>query len=584
MNAPLPPDPYKALGVETSADPASIKTAYRKLVLKCHPDKVLDPALKAVKQEEFQKVQQAYEILGDEDKRREYDLELKARRLREELYKNGPAVGTPPKKFYNVNIRTAEPPASFSAPQPPPPTKAYNPYPQPHFSQSWESRDMPHRPSKSQTFEEKTTRRAASYEKPKAREDDLKEERRRRKEEDRERERERERREERDREEYLKDKERERRREEKRERERKEEKDRQRAEAERREKEIMKAEKKRLERERDKERDKARRRDQEEKHRSKSKPAYVEPYSQSEDDVPVKTIKKSSSSSKKHAESPPRDKSSRKERDRSTPRVAREDSFQDKLAFAADYMDMARRKVPKVPASPYGEPPIPNYASAYPDPETWTGPPRRGSHDAKYAAKGEPVIIDSGSPMHKGPDVISVSPRGEAPIPSLRKSYTSPPGTMAQPPSSAVPPRIPTIHRAQTMQPEYTRDRGPPQAPAAPLPDKYAKHSDRRRRNSYDAYAEEDLHDAPPPRSGHHRSSKAAGQSNVKVYYVDKDEPRVSDRYDEFYPNSGSFPKIKVAQQYRPEQVYTAKRFTEDDVRYSNQAHTPTPYPQQYAY
>lgn len=568
MNAPLPPDPYKALGVDTSADPASIKTAYRKLVLRCHPDKVLDPALKAVKQEEFQKVQQAYEILGDEDKRREYDLEVKARRLREELYKNGPAAGTPPKKYYNVNIRTAEPPAaSFSAPQPPPPTKAYNPYPQPHFSQSWESRDMPHRPSKQPAFEEKTARRAASYEKSKPREEDLKEERRRRKDEERERERE----------EYLKEKERERRKEERRERERKEEKERQRAEAERREKEIMKQEKKRQEREREKERDKARRREQEEKHRSKSKPAYVEPYSQSEDEIPVKSIKKSPSSSKKHAESPPRDKSSRKERDRSTPRVAREEKLQDTLAFAADYMDMARRKVSKVPSSPYGEPPVPNYASAYPDPETWTGPPRRGSHDAKYAAKGDPVIIDSGSPMHKGPDVISVSPRGEPPIPSLRKSYTSPPGTMAQPPSAA-PPRIPTMHRAQTMQPEYARDRGPPQAPAAPLPDKYAKHSERRRRNSFDGYPEDDL---PPRSSGHHRSSKA--QPNVKVYYVDKEEPRVSS-YDEYYPNSGSFPKVKVAQQYRPEQVYTAKRFTEDDVRYSNQPHSQAPYTQQYAH
>ncbi|KUJ21480.1 heat shock protein DnaJ, partial [Mollisia scopiformis] len=73
MNSTLPPDPYKLLGVAKDAKLPEIRSAHRKLVLKCHPDKVQDAALKAVKQDEFQKVQQAYEILSDDSKRQQYD-------------------------------------------------------------------------------------------------------------------------------------------------------------------------------------------------------------------------------------------------------------------------------------------------------------------------------------------------------------------------------------------------------------------------------------------------------------------------------------------------------------------------------
>ncbi|KAF2124043.1 heat shock protein DnaJ, partial [Dothidotthia symphoricarpi CBS 119687] len=69
----LPPDPYLALGLPRDVDQAKIKSAYRKLVLKCHPDKVSDPLMREDKIDEFRKVQQAYEIIGDEDKRARYD-------------------------------------------------------------------------------------------------------------------------------------------------------------------------------------------------------------------------------------------------------------------------------------------------------------------------------------------------------------------------------------------------------------------------------------------------------------------------------------------------------------------------------
>lgn len=71
MDTP-PLDPWKALGVERTADEAEIRTAYKKLVLKCHPDKIADPKLKEQKQDEFQKVQRAYWILNDDGEREKF--------------------------------------------------------------------------------------------------------------------------------------------------------------------------------------------------------------------------------------------------------------------------------------------------------------------------------------------------------------------------------------------------------------------------------------------------------------------------------------------------------------------------------
>ncbi|KAF2716260.1 heat shock protein DnaJ, partial [Polychaeton citri CBS 116435] len=73
MSSPLPPDPYNALGVAKDATGAQIKTVYRKLVLKCHPDKILDPTKKQAAVDEFHKIQTAYEIIGDEQRRQRYD-------------------------------------------------------------------------------------------------------------------------------------------------------------------------------------------------------------------------------------------------------------------------------------------------------------------------------------------------------------------------------------------------------------------------------------------------------------------------------------------------------------------------------
>ena len=63
-------DYYDVLGVGKSADASEIKKAYRKLAMKYHPDK--NPGDKEA-EEKFKEINEAYEVLSDETKRRNYD-------------------------------------------------------------------------------------------------------------------------------------------------------------------------------------------------------------------------------------------------------------------------------------------------------------------------------------------------------------------------------------------------------------------------------------------------------------------------------------------------------------------------------
>jgi len=63
-------NPYTVLGINNQAKPEEIKSAFRKLAKQYHPDHNQDDP-KA--QERFAEINQAYEILGDKDKRRQFD-------------------------------------------------------------------------------------------------------------------------------------------------------------------------------------------------------------------------------------------------------------------------------------------------------------------------------------------------------------------------------------------------------------------------------------------------------------------------------------------------------------------------------
>lgn len=62
-------DFYKVLGVARNASQDEIKSAYRRLARQYHPDVNKDPDA----QKRFTSVQEAYDVLGDEEKRRVYD-------------------------------------------------------------------------------------------------------------------------------------------------------------------------------------------------------------------------------------------------------------------------------------------------------------------------------------------------------------------------------------------------------------------------------------------------------------------------------------------------------------------------------
>src|ERR687898_2096051 len=63
-------DYYASLGVTKTATDKEIKQAFRKLARKYHPD--VNPGDKAA-EARFKEINEAYEVLGDADKRRKYD-------------------------------------------------------------------------------------------------------------------------------------------------------------------------------------------------------------------------------------------------------------------------------------------------------------------------------------------------------------------------------------------------------------------------------------------------------------------------------------------------------------------------------
>ncbi|KAF6804605.1 DnaJ domain containing protein [Colletotrichum sojae] len=598
--ASLPPDPYKILGVSKDAQLPEIRSAHRKLVLKCHPDKVQDPTLKAAKQDEFQKVQQAYELLSDENERIKYDDNVKLAELRKEMAAKGLSANTsaPRARAYDVNIRTAEPrPDTFrtttASSYRSPGGKMYSQYPS---SRSYDE-DL-HRPSP--MFE---PRRSASYEKPSRQEEERdrererersERERRRKKDEDRERERERERedviRKERERIALQREKEIAA---ERRAAEKAAEKAHKRAlEKAAEDKEIRRRERKAFEKA-EKEREKERRHAAEDKSRRHKTAPYVEPYG--EDETYVSKDKKKSS--KKYEEK------EKKERARSVPRgevpleqappMPTADPINHKvheaMSYAASYMEKSRKGAPALGRAAtfagFSEPPpvaapTPPAAAPFapPPPPVPTADDGRTKSRRSSETKTREKSSSKKSPTKESPYVVEAthSPTSR-PMPQFVSAHSSPIG-------GGSPPKH--LGRSNTFHDGYSR---PPPGPARAQTFHYDvdhRGRGRSRLHPQQISEDEDSEDDRRHRSHRHKARETeaipldygrstryavSGGRTVPVepvyasYSREESPPRVV-YYDarpampgrETTYSSGGFQKVK-----------TANRYTTDDVQYS---------------
>ena len=78
MSTPFKDDLYAALRVDSSADAAQIKAAYRALVREFHPD--ANPHCRVEAEARIKEITNAYGVLGNVEKRAQYDLEVRTLR------------------------------------------------------------------------------------------------------------------------------------------------------------------------------------------------------------------------------------------------------------------------------------------------------------------------------------------------------------------------------------------------------------------------------------------------------------------------------------------------------------------------
>lgn len=584
--SPLTPDPYKILGVPKDAQIGEIRSAHRKLVLKCHPDKVQDPELKALKQDEFQQVQQAYEILSDEKERSRYDDTVQLAELRRQMQqKANISVSRTSPKYQEFEIRTAEPPSSSyksngSAHMPPnmPNVKVFTTT----YPRSWED-DNNKRPTASSRYYDGTetarsSRREATYsDRPSKREAE------------KERERERERKE---------DKERERRKREKKERE---------EEVRRQEKEDKKKEKKA----REKQRSKEMKRETESRHSP-----YIETWE--EDTYVPKPEKKKSSSSKKHDEK--RERSSHRE-DIPPPSNARygsEEPSSFKMDSARAYIQQSKGSGPErtkayhghgMPAVPTPPPPAdtPRFtppeepimrSSARPRPSSSEMPSSRDKSSYQRPSRerldgrdrDEPIIVAASPGRHAGfppkmaHDLSSSPPH----ISQVHRTNTMPAST----PSAARP--IPMVSRSNTFSGTYDT----PESAANRGRNRNRHHAQVREEDEFDDGYDRHDYDRRPAekererererdrdRDRKHRSSKKhrspergtetryhVDNGRAKLYHSSSSYSRKLPEQEPFYYEPGTSRTADAHAAYSGSgyKVKTSKSYNVGDVSYSS--------------
>jgi curved DNA-binding protein CbpA len=610
----LPDNPYVALGVPKNAQIPEIRSAHRKLVLKCHPDKVTDPAQKAIKQEEFQRVQKAYELLSDEKERQNYDdmvianelsRENDERRRRDRDRDREFTPGrTPPRQehdyrsspHYNVNVRgdpgfnvrTAEPPSfkkSSSFPSSKSPYASTRTPPRSyeddiHFSSGFD--EVPRESRKAR-------KGSVVYEKEPSRHE---EEKRRRRDDEWDRANEKAKRKEQERKELEK------------------------RELERKDKERRKEEKKRVEKAREQER----KRESDEK-RSRHKSPYVEeldPETIIYNASPPKADKKAKSSSSRKHEVPVREPS------RTPVASERERKQHDNLEFAAQYLETSRSKAPPgmprsktyhsstfnvrhltpPPAAVPTPPPAAHNVAAPPPPPVYLDEESRrlsGRSTARRMSHDSPRVKVPSSTSHKKSSGLRDAHIDADPIrpPTFKKSSTmptshgTPPSVPESPPRihraqtggdySRPPPGMPSITRSQTWMPgddggERSRSRH-----AREFTDEDSE-DDRRPRRSRRARSPDDVPPMPrqlhytvdkstgralPVRSSTYHDESASGRKSKPSYYMP--EANVG-RPMEHRPAMPSHQSYGSAQYF--EKVKTAKTFDPEEIAFSQVPHT----------
>ncbi|MFH0847184.1 MAG: DnaJ domain-containing protein [Chloroflexota bacterium] len=72
-------DYYAILGVPRDASQEDIKKAYRSLAMQFHPDR--NPGKEQWANDKFKEINEAFSVLGDPERRKQYDLGINPRRL-----------------------------------------------------------------------------------------------------------------------------------------------------------------------------------------------------------------------------------------------------------------------------------------------------------------------------------------------------------------------------------------------------------------------------------------------------------------------------------------------------------------------